>query len=162
MLSHRQARSSFPHLWVLVLLFVSIALVGCNTRGITLPYVAHISEISPELPGLTIRATAGGGGELEITNHTGAELTLLDVGDVPYVRLARDGVYELVGEQWVKTSETPVYYCHDPRLTYHGPEPASQSTQVVKRWVIHGYAGAKKFVVTGTTEYLPRGLFKPF
>lgn len=140
--------------WKLVILIVLVLLPGCDTTGIVLPYVAQVESVEPEIPGLEIRATAGGGGELEIINHTGQEVILLDEQDNPYARLAPDGVYELIEGTWQKTKDIPVYYCHDPRIVYEGPEPTAGGSQVVKQWRILGQVGDKTFTISGQTIYM--------
>lgn len=82
---------------VLVLLLAMVILASCVSTGIALPYKAQIGAIDPQVPGLEIRATAGGGGELEIINRTAEEVMLLDEEGQPQVRLVSDGVYELLG-----------------------------------------------------------------
>ena len=141
--------------WTLIMLLVIMALVGCTSTGIALPYVARIETINPDLPGLEIHATAGGGGELEIINRTGQEVTLLNEQGDPYVLIVPDGTYELLGGTWVKTKDAPVYYCHDPRIVYEGPKPAACASQVVKQWTITGRVGDKTFTINGQTVYMP-------
>lgn len=140
---------------VLAILLVVIVSVSCDSRGVTLPYLAQIETIYPNMPGLEIRATAGGGGELEIINRTAQEVMLLNEQGHPYVRLVSDGVYELIGTTWVKTKDAPVYYCHDPRIVYDGPAPVARAPQVMKRWTITGQIGSQIFAVSGQTVYTP-------
>jgi hypothetical protein len=132
-----------------------VILASCVSTGIALPYKAQIGAIDPQVPGLEIRATAGGGGELEIINRTAEEVMLLDEEGQPQVRLVSDGVYELLGSTWAKTKDTPVYYCHDPRIVYRGPEPTDRAPQVMKRWTISGRIGEQTFKVIGQTVYSP-------
>jgi hypothetical protein len=142
--------------WLNLAIFVAATLLmGCTSAGTTLPYLAQIESINPSLPGLEIRATTGGGGELEIKNDTHQEVMLINEQGQPYVRLVSDGVYELLGSNWVKTKDTSVYYCHDPRLAYKGPEPDSHTLQVIKQWVITGQLGNQTFTVSGQTIYTP-------
>ncbi len=141
--------------WTLVMSLIILALVGCASKGIALPYVSQIEAVNPDLPGLEIRATAGGGGELEIINRTGQEVTLLNEQGDPYVRIMPDGTYELLGGTWVKTKDAPVYYCHDPRIVYSGPEPTTRNSQVMKRWTIIGRVGEQTFTINGQTVYIP-------
>jgi hypothetical protein len=137
-----------------ILLVVAI-LGSCAFPGVTPPYTAQVDDISPDLPGVEFRATRGAGGELEITNHTEQELVLLDEHAQPYIRLAPDGLYELRETTWVRTKDSPVHYCHDPRIVYDGPEPDSRKTQVVKRWTIAAQLGDQTITVTGRTIYQP-------
>jgi hypothetical protein len=139
-------------------LLLVVPLAACGSSGVVLPYVAEVDAVRPEVPGLEVRATAGGGGELEVTNRTGQEVTLLDEEGKPYVRIAPEGVEELLGGTWTRTRDTPVYYCHDPRLVYRGPEPDPPVAQVVKRWTIAGLAGQQAFTIEGRTLYTPGGM----
>lgn len=143
--------------WKLAILMVLVLLAGCSGTRVVLPYVAQVKSVEPGVANLKIRATAGGGGELEIVNHTGQQVILLDEQGDSYVRITPDGVFHRSGGTWSKTKDTPVYYCHDPRIVYEGPEPASGEHQVVKQWEITGLVDEQEFVVRGQTMYVPRG-----
>jgi len=134
-----------------------LSLAACSPPEIALPYVAQVEAIVPELPGFEVRSTAGGGGELEVVNHTDQEAWLLDEQGRAYVRLGPHGVYEMIGGMWKKVREEPVYYCHDPRLTYSGPPPSSRRASPVKRWIITGRLGEEPFTISGQTVYRPPG-----
>ncbi|MEM2130181.1 MAG: hypothetical protein QXZ70_06250 [Candidatus Bathyarchaeia archaeon] len=151
----RIAKSPSELTQALILSFAVIVLASCASTTVTLPYTAQIETIQPDQPGLEIRATAGGGGEIEIINRTAQEVILLDEQGYPYVRIMPDGVYELLGSTWVKTKDTPVYYCHDPRLVYDGPEPDVRAPQVMKQWTITGQIGRQTFIISGQTVYNP-------
>jgi len=135
-----------------------LSLVACSSPELALPYVAQVEAVVPESPGFEVRSTAGGGGELEIINHTDQEAWLLDEQGRAYVRLGPQGVYEMVGDTWKKVRDEPVYYCHDPRLTYYGPPPPSRRVSTVKHWIITGRLGGEPFTISGKTIYRPSGI----
>lgn len=128
---------------------------GCTPVAIVMPYVARVETVTPDITGLVIQATSGGGGELEIINNTDLEVVLINESGDVYVRLTPTSVYELIEGKWTKTKDTPIYYCHDPRIAYIGPEPDSRSSMVVKDWYITGKAGDEVFTITGNTLYIP-------
>ncbi len=138
-------------------LLVSLALVCCTSTSVVLPYIAQVESVRPEIRGLIIQGTSGGGGELEIRNQTTQEVTILDEQGSAYVSLTPDGVFELLGETWVNTKNTSEYYCHDPRIVYLGPEPSNRFPQIMKKWTITGKIGQQIFKVDGITSYSPNG-----
>jgi hypothetical protein len=145
-----------PLLFVLMILAVILVLEGCIQEKRVLPYVAQVESVEPQVPGLEIRGTVGGGGELEVVNHTDQDVTLFDEQGTPYVRIQPDGVYEFLGNTWKKTKDTPIYYCHDYRIFYQGPEPSTHSRQLMKTWAITGNIGGQTFLIKGHTDFIPQ------
>lgn len=140
----------------LILAVIAASLLpGCGHPDVVLPYRAQVEQVLPSIPGLRITATAGMGGELEIVNDTGAELKLLDEQGTAYVRITSDEVFERRDDNWVKTKETNVYYCHDQRIRYTGPRPNKRNETIVKTWELHGEVGEQEFTILGHTVYRP-------
>jgi hypothetical protein len=140
---------------LILAVIAAILLPGCGQPDVMLPYRAQVEQVLPSITGLRITATAGMGGELEIVNETGAELALLDEQGTAYVKITSDGVFERRGDNWVKTKETNVYYCHDQRIRYTGPAPKERKETIVKAWELHGTVGEQGFTILGQTVYRP-------
>lgn len=139
---------------VLVLGTLTFVLVGCNFVP-PLPYYAKVLDIEPQISGLTIHATKGFGGEVEIINETERTFVLLDESNHPYARISPKGVYEWRNSVWHKVNDGNHYYMHDPRLRYLGPPPTDESSTVMKEWIITGLLDEEKVKIQGVTVYSP-------
>jgi hypothetical protein len=115
------------------------------------PYRAEIIHIDPAIKGLSIQATSGGRGELEVVNHTSDDVFLIDENGQDFVRITPTEVYELRNGVWVKTKESNTYYWSDARISYMGEGTGTEIDQKGKSWQVTGHVNATVFTVQGRT-----------
>ena len=82
---------------VIFILGGSACLTGCGGNGILIPYYAEVIKVEPDIDGLKIVATQGGGGELEIRNLSESEVELFLEDGNAFVRINADGPDEYMG-----------------------------------------------------------------
>ncbi|WFE34055.1 hypothetical protein [Micromonospora sp. WMMD975] len=110
-------------------------------------YRAAVTGVAPHRPGLTARMVEAGA-RLELTNRTGADVTVLGYSGEPYLRIGPGGVYEnsrspatwlnrtIAGDTtlpaeadpaaapaWRRIDDGPTYRWHDQRTLWRGDGP---------------------------------------
>ncbi len=149
MLSDRKNIAKFA-----VLIIAFIVLLPCNAIAYLPPYFAYVDRIEPEISGLVIKATRGGGGELFIENNCGEDVIIYnETGESELYNITTRAVYVNRSGNWRLYSNGSATYFHE-WIEYMGPETKEPGT-VVKTWKIYGRVNQTNFTIYGRTVYEP-------
>lgn len=136
---------------VVATLLAAAAPASAHTVSGTQPtdYESKVLSISPPVPGLSLRLLDLGR-RVQLTNHTNADVVVLDANGAPDPAAGPGGV--------VKAGRTVRW--RDPRTRWEGPDPpavraAPDKKQVVTQWTIPMRAGDVPTHATGTITWVP-------
>jgi hypothetical protein len=105
-----------------------------HVTGVHTGFVATVSGISPQQPGL-LAQVLGGHEKISVRNWTQATVVVFDEEGAVEVRLA--------------PGETKAWA--DPRVSYSGPPPEKDG--LVRKWEIRGEANGTPFTISGFLGY---------
>ncbi len=143
-----------------LVLLTFLLLAGCDGTGEI--YIAYVDKVEPAIPGLSIAATRGIGGELLITNDTGQDVYIYGRdGSTEVVRITSTSNCREKNEQgeWTRCSAGNWWHYSTSIITYDGSRAGQAAGryrgQVMKEWVVEGLAGDTPFRICGRTVYEP-------
>ncbi len=128
--SSLRARAVTATLLMVAALLLSAAPAQAHTKGgpAASDYLTTLREITPSVPGLTVRVVQGGT-RLELNNRTGTTVEVLGYSAEPYLRITSNATY-------VNTHSPSAYRNEDlaPAQATHHPTTDSPGTNVPPNW----------------------------
>jgi hypothetical protein len=144
-------------------------------------YAYRVDDFEPGVPGIALRHIATTG-QLQLTNRSDIEVTVLGYSDEPYLRVGPDGVWRnerspatyldadpsgkgavpaaadpTAPPEWTQVSESTSVRWHDHRSHWMGGTPTGPSVgpTEIAHWSIPFLVGDQRVDATGTTSWAP-------